>query len=42
MSKDFKAVMIITLSEVEENKVIIKGNIGNFSREIDINGISRT
>lgn len=42
MSKDFKAAMMITLSEVEENKVIINGNIGNLSREIDINGISRT
>lgn len=42
MSKDFKVATIIILNEVKENKLIRNGNIGNLSREIEINGNSRT
>ena len=42
MSKDFKAVIIIILSEVKENKLIITGNMGNLNREIEVNESFRT
>lgn len=42
MSKDFKAAIIIILNEVKENKLIRNGNIGNVSREIEINGNFRS
>lgn len=42
MRKDFKTVIIVILNEVKENKLIINGNMGNLSREIEINENFRT
>lgn len=42
MSKDFKTVIIVIFNEVKENKLIINGNMGNLSREIEINENFRT